>query len=66
MVSLVEVSYSDSVCFELMCSPDYSATFGLTWLKVLLRVKPGLILMSSKKISWLEYQCPSGIFTCMI
>ena len=30
MISLVEVSYSDSVCFELMSLPDYSANFGLT------------------------------------
>ena len=30
MILLVEVSYSDSVCFELMSLPDYSANFGLT------------------------------------
>ena len=30
LVSLVEVSYSDLVCFELMSSPIYSANFGLT------------------------------------
>ena len=45
MVSLVEVSYFDSVCFEFMSSPDYSANFRLTQLYVLLRVKPGLILI---------------------
>ena len=39
MVLLVEVSYSDSVCFELMSLPDYSVNFGLIRLWVLLRVK---------------------------
>ena len=45
MVSLFEVSYSDSVCFELISLPDYRANFGSTRLLVLLRVKPGLILI---------------------